>query len=160
MKNKKNILLNTSLVIIGIVFVTLVYFKLFKTHQPQMAQLRIDRFEELTLMDLSKDSLKLTEILNDNDTHYILILEMSNCSTCIYKGLDTMTALKKAGKACMVIVVHDLIDEVAGWSATTDFSPFYMMTGVDFYEHIRTPLMPAIVTIKNKSIINTRYITP
>jgi len=145
--------------IIGTVILIIIKFVINKDKDNSMA-FRIDDFDTLYLEDLDGHKIKFSKLLDDNRSTFCLIFEMSNCGSCIFEGIEDLKRIKNTGKQCFAVVVHDLVDEVAGWSIHYKFSPFFAMKKVDFYEHIQSPLLPVVVKIKGRKVENFRYIIP
>ncbi len=150
--------LDVAIVFMLIVTGVLVYNKVINK-SASGTPFRMNNTQGMTVRDVSGDTLKWASLLPETGDCWFLILEMSNCNTCIYKGIDDLKALQAAGKPCFVIVVHDIVDEVAGWSGTIAFTPFYMLNRVDYYEHVSSMILPALVRVNGNEIRNFRYIT-
>ena len=101
---------------------------------------------------------KLFSLLNRMEDNYLLIFSFNDCSSCIYRGIDELKTLKKAGKTCIAIVVHDYYEEIKSWSSNQDFSPFMVLKRIDFHEHIKTSSTPVLVKIRDRKIKNAFYI--
>ena len=134
-------------------------YKFFFQEQP-LAPFRFDGFEKITVSDLDGSVLPLSGLAAEDGMTYCLIFEISDCPSCIFKGIEDLKRLKQAGKAYIPLLVHDLIDEVRGWSASNNFFPLYMLSKVDFYEHVHTPITPVMIKIKKNRVESYRYITP
>ncbi len=160
MKIKEN-LLNATLVLIIIAVVTVILFKFVLTgdHHDHNA-VSIENPDQISLIDMHGNSIKFPDVVDSDRETYLLIFEMTNCYTCIFDGIGDLIKLKKAGKNCLTIAVHDQLIDVSGWSATHDFTPFYMLKKVDFYEHIRCSKFPVMVKLKNGVPISHRFIEP
>ena len=101
----------------------------------------------------------LAEWLSTNREAYLLLMEPGNCPPCIHKGLEDLRGLQKAGKHCLVIVVHNWPEEVKGWAQNYDFSPFYVIPQNSFYEAFHVAYLPALLKVQNSRLKNIRYIT-
>jgi hypothetical protein len=147
-----------SAVAIGIIAVFV--FKFVLPDKPQQDGFAVREFEKITVIDLSRNELQLADLVSKDLSTYCFLFEMTNCYSCIFQGIEDLKKLKAAGKPCVALAVHHLIDEVAGWSANYDFSPFFMLEKHNFYEHIHTPVMPVMIKIKNGKVETFRYIQP
>ena len=70
-----------------------------------------------------------------------------------------LNKLKKEGKECLGLVVHDSIEDVTGWSINFEFRPFFMMKTLDFFDHIKSPVTPVLIKIKDNEVENYRFFT-
>lgn len=156
---KRDIFYNTG---IGVLIIAIVVLVVFKFILPQKAKpdFWIKDYEKVTVMDLDGNELLLPSLFDKDGSTYFLIFDMSDCFSCISKGLEDLKSLKNAGKPCLAIVVHHMVDEVRGWSANYEFSPFFVIMRPAFYEHIKTPLTPVMVEFKNGGIESYRFLRP
>jgi hypothetical protein len=120
----------------------------------------IEKKENITITDLDGKESKLFSLIDQEKDTYLLILSFNDCSSCIYRGIEELKAIKKASRNCIAIVVHDYYEEIKSWSANQDFSPFVVLKRIDFHEHIKTPTTPVLVKIRNGKIKNAFYIFP
>jgi hypothetical protein len=158
----KDIIFSSGIVVLVIAVVVVVFFKFVSgpgRHEHDDS-FRIDALDNLVLTDMNNNSIKFPDLLDKNKETYCLLFEMTNCYSCIYYGIEDLKKLKKAGKACMAIVVDDRLYEVVGWSEKQGFSSIFMLGKVDFYDHIRSPTLPVMVKIKDGEVKSFRYITP
>ena len=158
--NKRDLFYNIAIAVAGIGIIPIIVFKFVIPQKPQQRIFGIKDYEKITVTDLNGNELKLRDLVPKDESTYCLLFEMTNCYSCIFEGIEDLKRLKSAGKPCIALVVHHLIDEVSGWSANHDFTPFFMLKKHDFYEHIHTPLMPVMIKIKNGKTESYRYITP
>lgn len=157
---KKDLFYNIAIGVVALAIVVVVLFKFILPGKPAQSGFAFNDLEKITVLDLSGNKLKLADLLSKDESTYVFILELTNCNSCIYQGMEDLMRLKEAGKPCFSIVSHHLIDEVSGWSTTQDFSPFYMLKKHDFYEHIHSPVMPVLAKIRNGKVESFRYIRP
>lgn len=157
---KKDLYYNIAIGIVVLAIVVVILFKFILPGKSTRGGFAINHFEKVTVLDLGGNQLKLADLVSKNESTYIFILELTNCNSCIYQGMEDLKKLKEAGKPCLSIVSHHLLDEVSGWSTTQDFSPFYMLHKHDFYEHIHSPVMPVLAKIRNGKVESFRYIRP
>jgi len=143
-------------VVIGIIAV--IVFKFVLPGKSQLGGFAVKDLEKIAVMDLSGNKLQLSDLLSKDLSTYCFLFELTGCYSCIFRGIADLKQLKAAGKPCIALAVHHLIDEVAGWSANQDFSPFFMLEKHDFYEYIHTPVMPVMIKIKNGKVESFRYI--
>jgi hypothetical protein len=156
---KKDMFYNIGIGVLVIAIMVLIVVK-FIAPKNVNADVRIKDHEKITVMDLDGNQISLVDLFDKADTTYFFIFEMNDCFSCISKGLEDLKSLKKAGKPCMGIVVHHMVDEVKGWSANYDFSPFFVIKKPDFYEYIKTPVTPVMVEFKNGKVENYRFFRP
>jgi len=133
-----------------------VVYKFVLKHNPQM-EFATDELNKITLNTLSHTKLKMSDIIKEKDV-FVLIIDMNDCYTCIHKGIEDLKRLQKSGKECFVIVIHDYLDEVKGWSETIDFKPFYAIEKVDYYEHIHSKITPVLIHFKKGRINKYNFI--
>jgi len=153
---KKNFYMNLGIIIMIIAIIVLVVFKYIIKDKNSGISINI---EKTNLIDLNGKVIKLSQLLSDN-VNYCYIFDLNDCPSCIFKGLNDLTELKKSGDSTMAVVIHNRIDEVSGWSSNYNYSPFYMIKRNKFYAYIHVQSTPVIIKIKNGKIINYRYIFP
>jgi hypothetical protein len=153
----RDFLLNTAIITLILAVIVVVIFKFFIKPTPQES-FKFNDIEQLTVQDLSANPIKLVDILDENKETYVLLLELRDCGSCIYAGIEDMIRLKKAGNPAIIIPVHERVDEIVGWSGSYDFSPFYMMKTAMFYQQIKCATLPVIVKIKNRKVTGYRDI--
>jgi hypothetical protein len=157
---KKEWIYNTAIGVVAICIMVVVVFKFVLPEKSRQGGFAVKEFEKITVKDLSGSELQLADLVSKDLSTYCFLFEMTNCYSCIFQGIEDLKKLKAAGKPCVALAVHHLVDEVAGWSANHDFSPFFMLEKHNFYEHIHTPVMPVMVKIKNGKVESFRYIRP
>ncbi|MCP4214118.1 MAG: hypothetical protein GY765_05655, partial [bacterium] len=121
---------------------------------------RIDDLGNLPLHHLQGDTLKLGDALDSDKPTYCFIFQLKDCASCIFKGLDDLVQLKKQGSSCIAIALHDYVEEVEGWSAHRDFSPFYVLKRADFYAQVHSMMLPVFVKFQDGKVKSFRFITP
>jgi hypothetical protein len=147
---------------IGVMIVFIIGLVIFKFVLPKQSggPFRFEEFEKISVTDLNGNEMKLSQLVSADEITYILILELTDCNSCILKGIDDLKRLKGAGRQCLCLVVNDLLNEVRGWSVHMEFSPFFAIKKVDFYEHVHTAATPVMVKIKDNEIAGFRFIKP
>ena len=158
MKSNRFIYIGIVILLIAIFIVLQVKFKFF-TKADSGDSFKINDIENIFIKDLNGSDLKLSEILSKNEVTFCLIFELSNCGSCILDGLEDLKKLQDEKTQCIAVIVHDIVDEVSGWSVHQDFTPFFAMKKRDFYEYIQSALLPVIVKFKYGKVIKYRYIT-
>lgn len=165
--NKKTVLnklLNILLVLIitGIAALVAFRFVLPKKNGPPPGNFRVTELENIVVTDLSGNKMKLGAVMPGDSSFYLLICDMDDCFSCIFKGVDDMSKLHGAGHENAVIVVADKIEDVNGWTAANfpDYRAFYMLDTAGFYRHIHTPVTPVLAKIEKGKIISFRFIEP
>lgn len=146
-----------GILVIGIVVV--VIFKFFLAKPPQES-FDIKGINQILVTDLSGSEIKLSEFIAKDTATYFMLFRLDDCFSCIYLGLEDLKTLKKEGRPCFGLVVHDYIDEVSGWAAQYDFTPFLVLKKVDFIENIKSLSTPVFVKFADGKVESYRYITP
>jgi len=141
---------------IGIIALLIVKFALNK--KPQ--DFSIKDPAGISVLDLKGTIVSLSSLFDDEKGTYCLLFELTNCNTCIVKGLSDLIQLEKAGERCIAIVIHDLPEEVAGWSKFQEFSSFYILKKIDFFNYIQSALLPVFFKINAGKVEMFRFITP
>ena len=154
---------NTDLfsnVAIGVLIITIIIVGIFKfVLKNDSTDFDINDIKEVVIKNMDGEDINLSELINSNFDTYMLILEINNCPPCVFKGIEDLKSLKKAGKVCFVIVVHEWLEEVKGWRQNYEFSPFYILSKNEFYDSFNVAHLPAIIKIEDGKIRNVRYIT-
>lgn len=160
----KNTVLN---ILLGLVFIGIVAVVVFKLVIPPSSPqgsgyLRISGWQDIGVMDINGNKIKLGRIIPGDSSIYVMICDMDDCFSCIYKGVDDMKKLGNAGHEGVVVVVADKIEDVKGWSAANfpGYSNFYMLDTASFYDHIQTPSTPVIAKIESGKVSSFRLILP
>jgi hypothetical protein len=157
MKSNRFIYYGIGILLIAIIIVLQVKFKFFiKSNEGN--SFKIEYLENLSVKDLNGEDIKFLDLLNKNVISYCMIFELSNCNSCIIKGLEDLKKLRGEKTQCMAVIVHDLVDEASGWSIHQDFFPFFVMNKRDFYEYVQSALLPVIVRFENEKVVKYRYI--
>lgn len=120
---------------------------------------QIERADEIVITTLNGMKTSLANLINDDGETYCLILEIYNCSSCIYKGLSEMENLEKSGKDCFCLVVHDWPSEVSGWSKHYDFQNFVSVKKSVFYKHCHSPYLPVLIKFQKGKLKSYRFIS-
>jgi hypothetical protein len=149
-----------TVVVTLVILIAVVFLFRFVIKKDRTMQVAIENPEKIDLITLENKTVTLDRLEKQSGYLYLAIFDYSDCYSCIVKGLNDLRALQGKGKNCAAIVLHEYIEEIRGWSANQDFSPFYMMRKSVFYEHIKTPHTPLFVCIKNGKIDSFRFITP
>ncbi|MGE5344114.1 MAG: hypothetical protein ACM3SY_21825 [Candidatus Omnitrophota bacterium] len=146
-----------GVLVIGIILVIIFRF-ILPPKNPNAVNIK--EFEKVSVIDLNGEQVRLADLAKKDQITYCMIFELTNCFSCIQKGIDDLKTLKKEGKSCIALAVHELIDEVNGFSATVEFAPFFMLKKKDFYEYVTTAHLPVMIKLKNGEVESFRYITP
>ena len=129
---RSDLFFNIAIPVLFVGIVTLVVYKfIIKEQNPGL--FAVKELSNISVVDLNNNKLALTDLLDKENETYCFLFELTNCYSCILEGLEDLKKIRKAGSFCIAIVVHDLIEEVQGWSNTQDFSPFFMIKKIDFY---------------------------
>lgn len=153
----RNFLLNTALIVLILAIVGVFVFKFLPKPHPRESFL-FNNIQQVSVLDLAGNPIKLVDILDSQKETYIMFLELRNCGSCLVAGIEDMIRLKKAGNPAIIIPVHERVDEILGWSGTWEFSPFYMIKTADFYQQLQCAVLPVIVKVKNQKVTGYRYI--
>jgi hypothetical protein len=157
--DKKNLFLNIAITVAAVLVILVALFKFILPNKPA-SSFQLNNPEQIEVQDFMENKLPLSGVIDKEKLTYIFIFEITDCGTCLFKGMEDMMRLKKAGNPCLAIAVHDLLDELRGWSAHYEFTPFYMLKKTDFYQHIQAAGTPVIAKIKHKKVVGYRYIVP
>lgn len=147
----------TACLVIAIILVVLFKFIIVRK---EPGVLTIDRLDSIIVYDLHEKPNKLIDLFNRDKNTYLLLFELDNCYSCIFKGMNELNRLRRAGEHCIAIAVHDYIPDVVGFSQVQDFSPFFVLKKIDFYRHIHVSYMPVFFILFKGKVINSRFITP
>lgn len=158
MKTKKDIYYSIAFGIIGAAIVFVAIFKFVIDRKPE-APVAVNEINDITLTDFDGNELKLKQLITGAPETYCLIFNLKDCHGCIFDGVEVLNKLKKEGKECLGLVVHDNIDDVTGWSINFEFRPFFMMKTLEFFDHIKSPITPVLVKVKNDKVDNYRFFT-
>jgi|GEM_PF-925617 len=151
---------NIAIVVLVIGIITVVIYKFaIPVKQPQDS-FKIQEFEKVEIIDLSGNEIKLGQLMAKDGATYCIMFRINDCFSCVFDAIQDLKRLRDSGKACMGIIIHDLLDEVRGFTANYEFSPFFMIKRVDFYEFIKSPMTPVLVKFKNNKVESYRYFTP
>lgn len=160
----KNLLMNIILVlaIAGIAAVLIFRFVIPGSGEPRLSHLRLDAPGKITISDMNGNKTTLLEIMPEKTTFYLMICDMDDCFSCIYKGVGDTKRLSDAGHENAVIVVADKLEDVRGWSTINfpTYSNFYMLDTASFYDHIHTARTPIIAKFERGKVISFRLIEP
>jgi hypothetical protein len=146
-----------GLLIVGILYTGANKFLLKK---PIVDSFRIDSIDSIAITDLEKRRIQLNDLFSAEGVHYILLFGLADCPPCIYQGFQELAELEKAGRDCFGLVVHNIIDEVGGWSSSNTVNTIYMLDKVSFYENFHCASTPVLIKIKNRKVEHYRYIHP
>ena len=158
MMTKKDIYYTIAFGIIGAAIIFVVIFKFVINRKPEIP-FAINKLDNITLTDFDGNELKLKQLISSASETYCLIFGLKDCHGCIFDGVEVLNKLKKEGKECLGLVVHDSIEDVTGWSINFEFRPFFMMKTLDFFDHIKSPVTPVLIKIKDNEVENYRFFT-
>ncbi len=157
--NKKDLFLDILLgaAAIGIILLGVSKFML-KTKSN--SSVMVNEIEKINILGIDGKEKRFTELLKEDTDTYCMIFDLTDCATCIYKGIADLQALKKEKIPCVAIAVHDSIDDVKGYAGIHDFNPFFMMRKKDFYKYVSVLQLPVIIRFNGTDIKSFRYILP
>ena len=153
---KSDVLFFTGLLGLTVGIILVVLFKFVIKTGDTFAILN---FRDINVMEFNGNNGELKNFLSKDETTYCLIFDLNDCYSCINRGLEELKTLKSQGSACLGIVIHDFIEEVRGWAANYEFSPFLMLKRGDFYKHVKTPYTPVLVIFEGEKVGSYRFIT-
>jgi hypothetical protein len=148
-------LLNLGITFLLVALILLVYVRFVKTRNSFFEMREVDQME---LSTVDNESLKYSDIASKKGETFILILEISNCPSCIAKGFEEVQSLKKVGKQTSVIVVYDWVDEWRNWTKNYDFEPIYMLKRESYQRSIFSPYLPVLIKLDKGKLKNYRYV--
>ncbi len=151
-------LTNIAILIIVVAIGVIVTFKYIipRTSNP----VAITEIRKINLSDLSGNEIALEKLLADKGTTYCLVFNMTDCYSCIHRGLIDLMDLKAAGNNCIAIIIHNDIGEANGWSTTQKYSPVYVLRKTDFYNYIHTPKSPVMIKLLKEEVVSFYFIEP
>ena len=155
-KNERLLNIGILAISIGIIAVLIMKFALAK----KPSGFSIKDPANISVLDLKGNRVTLSNLFDSEKGTYCLIFELTNCNTCIVKGINDLIQLNGVGERCIAIVINDLPEEVIGWSQFQEFSSFYVLKKIDFFNHIQSALLPVFFKIKAGEIEMFRFITP
>jgi len=150
---------NVVIALLVAVAAALIIFK-FVLPRSETGSFEIKDLNTITVYDLNENPLNLTDLLDKDKETYCLMFELTNCYSCIFKGIEELRQLRQSGAHCLAIAVHDLVFDIEGWSKKQSFSPFFVLKKIDFYRAIQSPFMPVLFTLENGKVTHFRFITP
>jgi hypothetical protein len=153
------LLLNIGIGVLAFAIILVVIFKFVIVKKPA-DPFAINNIEEATVFDLSGSELKLDHLIPQNDTIHVLIFNLKDCHSCISDGVEILKKLRKEGRQCFGVAIHDRVEDVDGWTINFDFSPFYMMKTVVFVDHFNIPITPILLKFNNRKVERHSYLLP
>lgn len=156
MKNK-DLFLNIGMVVMILAVVVAVLFKFVIKPSPP-ALFKINDLEKLVVTDMAGNPIQLVDLLDDKQETFIGLFEMHTCYSCIFDTVELAKQTKIAGKPALIIPIHDVLDDVQGWSTTIDFSFVYMMKRMLYHDQITCPVLPVIIKMKNRKVIDYKFV--
>ena len=151
-------LVNYLLVVFSIVLIIVVLFKfVIKKGNPSNFSMDV---AAITITSLDRAQIKLIDLVKNKSDTYILVFKLNDCYSCIAKGIEDIQNLHTSGHEYVSIVIHDSLYDIQGFAETFPKVVFYQMTTADQYEHIRSPIFPVVVKLKNDKVVTYKYVTP
>jgi len=102
--------------------------------------------------------MKFSDLLQTEEC-YILFFELSNCSPCIFKGLNELRELKQRGKKVYAITIHKWIEEWKTWVNNVAFNEIYLLNKELVRDEIFFPYLPVILKFKNRKTYVYKFVT-
>jgi len=152
--NNRYFTLSIILLVIIILFVFIHRFVL-KTDD---SNVYIKAFDKVIISDLNQNKFFFSRLLPIKKDSYVLLFELRNCYSCIINGFEDLIKLQKSGENCIAIAIHDLIEEVKGWSINVSFNNLFVLKKIDYYKYFSAAHLPILIKIQNKKIVSYRYI--
>ncbi|MCK4766124.1 MAG: hypothetical protein KAW12_28255 [Candidatus Aminicenantes bacterium] len=156
---KSDLFFNIGIPVLFVGIIAIVVFK-FIIQEQNPGLFAVRELSSISVVDLNNNKLNLMDLLDKDNETYCFLFELTNCYSCIYNGIEDLKKLKSSGSNCIAIAVHDLTDEVAGWSQNHDFSPFFVLKKIDFYKYFQCSTMPVLFSLKKGKVKAFRFITP
>lgn len=157
---KSDLFLNIGIGVVILAIITVILFKFVINKTGKEESFKINNIEKIMVSDLNGNQINFSDLLDKEGDTYILIFELRNCYSCIFKGIENLKSLKKSGKSCFGLAVHDYLDELNGWSTNHDFNPFFMIKKSEYFDNIHSTHLPVFIKITNGKVESYRFITP
>lgn len=157
---KSDLFYTIAIVVLIVLIIAVVLFKFVLREKNPQETFRIRSFEEITVIDLNGSEIKLPQLMAEDQSTYCIMFRITDCFSCVFESIQELIHLKNSGKSCIGLIIHDRLDEVNGFTANYEFSPFFMITRVAFYDYIKSPITPVLVKIKNNKVESYRYFMP
>jgi hypothetical protein len=113
----------------------------------------------VSIVSRDRSGMTLKKELLSNDITYVLIMELSNCPSCIDKGILEIRELQKRGKKGIILVSHQWIEEWLSWVINYEQDPMYFTNKEDLESIVMFPYLPIILRIKEGRINSFKYIS-
>lgn len=153
-------LLDFVIIILALAIVFILFLKFNPLEKKNKFSVSIDNIESVKVMDLHSESIKLIDAMNSSEETFCMIFELTNCFSCILKGLEDIKNLRTNGNESIIILVHDNFEDFKGWTISKNINFAYLMKKSDFYNHLNIPTLPAILKFKENKLRSFRFITP
>ena len=163
LKRKLSLIINLLIMCVAITIIVLLILLLFRKEQQHvkigdLAMVELSFFDNKT-NTLENETNSLEEIIAANMESMVLFLEITDCGSCISKGLRELKKLRKAGKACFVVIIYDWIDELKNWTVNYDIDSIFTVRKDNFNSHIYTPILPVLVRFREYTVHSYKFIT-
>lgn len=150
-------LIDAMLIIASAVLVGLIIFKLMRKENLPSDWMKI---LHVPIISMEMNSLILDQELSGHDESLVLILELSNCPSCISRGINEVREARKIGKHAIILVSHPWIEEWASWTQNYKSDPVFMVKKDDLSSLVSFPYLPIMLNMKKGQIVSYRLITP
>lgn len=157
---KLDLFYNITIAVLVVLIIAVGLFKFVIQKKASQESFQIQGFEEIPVIDLSGNEIKLPRLMAEDQSTYCIMFRITDCFSCVFESIQELIHLRASGKPCIGLIIHDRLDEVNGFTANYEFPAFFMITRVTFYEHIKSPVTPVLVKIKNNKVESYRYFTP
>lgn len=145
------------LLILSIVLILIVISKFIIKDNKAPFSMNVNR---ITISSLDGTHIRLADMLTNKGDIYVLVFRLNDCYTCLAKGIADMQDLSRSGSDYICLVIHDNLEDIKGFAQIFPEINFHQITTKEQYENIRSPYFPIIVMLRNKKVINYRFITP
>ncbi|MCK4763556.1 MAG: hypothetical protein KAW12_15255 [Candidatus Aminicenantes bacterium] len=151
---------NVALLVLALAIVFVVVYKFVLNRPAGIEKPRIENPQEIAVATLDGGNIKLSDLIEKEKECYFLFFELTNCQSCIYKGVVELETLEKNGKKCFGAAIHDWPDEIKGWSHNYTLKTFVVIKKVAYYEHMHAPYLPVLIKFIDGEVHSYKYITP
>jgi len=157
---KSDLFYTIAIAALVVLIIAVALFKFVILERNPQETFQVKGFEEITVIDLNGSEITLPQLMTEDQSTYCVMFRITDCFSCVFESIQELIHLRKSGKACIGLIIHDRLDEVSGFTANYEFSPFFMITRVAFYEHFKSPITPVLAKIQNNKVESYRYFTP
>ena len=115
---------------------------------------------EISVRDLKGETVNLADRLSPRGATWLMFFGLNQCYSCVARGLDDLTLLRKKGEHCLAVAVHGNLDGVNGWLAHESFRPVFVLSRESFLCHVACRSLPVILRLEKGKVTSCRYPAP